>query len=335
MCKGPPTQRSLFDIIMQFRSHKYTLQCDIRHMYRMIQAHPDYRRLQNILWRENGVMNILKLQTITYGWSSSSFLATRCLIKLARWYKTEYPLASAAIINSSYVDDIQTGYDTLQGAMQLKNELISITKLANFKLHKWVSNSSELLSDLPQESLGFKTKEIDQDKSVVKILGLSYDASADEFQPSDRVIGTVELPTKRSVLSAISRLFDPMGYVGPVTMKAKLILQLLWQNDLDWDTPLPNELIQIWESFYTNLTNMPTICIQRYIQITDSDEVQLIGYCDASAKAYGCCIYIKVKVKGITHIHLLFSKSRLAGVNSKLTIPKLELNGALLLAMLM
>lgn len=107
-------------------------------MYRMIQIHPDHRCLQNILWREDGVMNALQLQTVTYGLTSSAFLATRCLIELVRRYKNQFPLASTAIINNSYVDDIQTGSDTISGLFQLKQELISIMKLANFTLHKWV-----------------------------------------------------------------------------------------------------------------------------------------------------------------------------------------------------
>ncbi|KAG7295220.1 hypothetical protein JYU34_022191 [Plutella xylostella] len=336
LCNGPVVQRSLFDIILLFRTYKYTIQCDIRHMYRQIQIHPDLRCLQNILWREGGIMNVLQLQTVTYGLTSSAFLATRCLIELARLYKNDYPLASAAIINNSYVDDIQTGCDTIDQASQLKKELISIMKHANFNLHKWVSNTPELLNDIPQTQIGSSCRDLDRDTSVAKILGILYDAQDDAFKLSGRVLTPPKTVTKRSVLSSVSRLFDPMGLVGPVTMKAKLFVQELWQhkNTLDWDTPLPAELHIIWDKLYTNLVGMPELTIPRYVQTAGADEVELIGYCDASAQGYGCCLYIKVKHGSQYSVHLLSSRSRLNSANSKLTIPKLELNGSLLLSKL-
>lgn len=278
MCNGPVVQRSLFDTLLLFRTYKYTIQCDIRHMYRMIQVHPDHRRLQNILWRENGVVNVLQLQTLTYGLTSSAYLATRCLIELANRYKSKYPLASAAIVNSSYVDDIQTGCNTFDEAIRLKNELISLMQLAGFELHKWVSNNFELLKDIPQNTLGIECRDLDCDKSVTKILGIVYDAQSDVFRLSGQVIDPIKVPTKRNVLSSISRLFDPMGFVGPLTMKAKLFLQELWHHNLDWDIPLPLELKQFWNSFYANLIEMPPMNIPRYIETRSDSQVELIGF---------------------------------------------------------
>ncbi|XP_047991558.1 uncharacterized protein LOC125242543 isoform X1 [Leguminivora glycinivorella] len=320
--------------MMLFRTYKYTVQCDIRHMYRMIAMHPEHRRLQNILWRADDTLQCLQLQTITYGLKSSAYLATKCLVELAKKYKAQFPLASEAIIKNSYVDDVQGGSDTLQGALQLKSELISLMSKGSFQLHKWISNNTEILQDIPQEKIGLTKRDIDQDKSIVKILGLSYDAREDAYKMSGRVLTSPEVPTKRNVLSSVSRLYDPMGFVGPLTVKAKLILQQIWQYDLEWDSPLPPELVKIWQTFYNNLISMPNMTIPRYINLSEASSVQLIGYCDASVAAYGCCIYIKAVVNGKPYIHLLCSKSRIAPLSSKLTIPKLELNGALLLAKL-
>lgn len=102
----------------------------------MIQIHPDHKCLQNILWHENGIISVLQLQTVTYDLTSSAYLATKCLIELAKQYKDKYPLASAAVIDSSYIDDIETGSNTIEEAMQLKNELTALLSHASFKLHK-------------------------------------------------------------------------------------------------------------------------------------------------------------------------------------------------------
>lgn len=335
LCNGPVVQNSLFDVILLFRSFKYTVQCDVRHMYRMVLMHPEHRRLQNILWREDGMLQCLQLQTVTYGLKSSAYLATRCLVELAKQHQAEFPLASEAILNNSYVDDIQGGSDTLQGAIKLKNELISLMRLGGFDLHKWVSNSPQTLQDIDKERLGLANKDIDQNKSIIKILGLSYDARDDVFRMCGRAVTSPEVPTKRNVLSAVSRLYDPMGFAGPITVKAKLILQQIWEQNLDWDTPLPSQLLKVWNSFHQNLLNMSDLNIARHIQISEAQQVQLIGYCDSSSTSYGCCIFLKASISGKTYIHLLCSKSRLISLASKLTIPKAELNGALLLAKLM
>ncbi|KAL4704961.1 hypothetical protein ACJJTC_013418 [Scirpophaga incertulas] len=52
-------------------------------------------------------------------------------------------------------------------------------KLVNFKLHKWMSNYPEVLSDIPNECLGMSSKNLDRDESIFKILGLSYNAKDD------------------------------------------------------------------------------------------------------------------------------------------------------------
>lgn len=96
--------------------------------------------------------------------------------------------------------------------------------------------------------------------------------------------------------------------------------------------PLP--LSKVWSTFQNEITSIPDLIIPRNLQLSEADECALFGYCDASADAYGCCIYVKVKIAGEYRAYLLCSKSRVAPLNSKLTIPKLELNGALLLAKL-
>lgn len=171
------------------------------------------------------------------------------------------------------------------------------------------------------------SQNLDRDSTVEKVLRISFNARDDVFQLSSKVISPANAPTKRNVLSTISKLFDPMGFVGPVTMKAIIFLQELWHRNLDWDTLLPADLERIWSEFYTKIVTMPDI--PRYVQIYKADQIQLVGFCDASAVGYGCCLYIKVKKGDECHVHLLCSKSRLNGTNSKLTIPKLELNGSL------
>ncbi|KAF2887690.1 hypothetical protein ILUMI_18483 [Ignelater luminosus] len=138
MYNGAIVQKELFDILILFRSYKYVILTDIKQTYRMILIHPDHRPLQNILWHENSNSSIqcLQLQTVTYGLKSSPFLATRCLVDLAHAEESNFPLASRALLNNKYVNDILSGGDTIEEVNQLKAELINVLKLRSFELHK-------------------------------------------------------------------------------------------------------------------------------------------------------------------------------------------------------
>nr|XP_049698115.1 uncharacterized protein LOC110376205 [Helicoverpa armigera] len=153
MLNGPVVQNDLFDILTLFRSFKYVLLCDIKAMYRGILVSKDHCCLQNILWRDSVDQSVqcLQLQTVTYGLKSSAFLATRCLIELAERYQEKYPLASFVLKYSTYVDDVLCGSNDILELVEIKRQLIELLNLASFSLHKWCSNNTEILDDIPIE----------------------------------------------------------------------------------------------------------------------------------------------------------------------------------------
>lgn len=124
---GAVVQCDLFDILILFRTYKFVICADIRHMYRMILVCPEHCPLQNILWRKpHGILQCLQLQTVTSGLKSSSFLATRCLVELAHTEGKKFPKAARALLNNTYVDDVLAGDDTLEETIKLTKELISL-----------------------------------------------------------------------------------------------------------------------------------------------------------------------------------------------------------------
>ena len=108
---------------------------------------------------------------------------------------------------------------------------------------------------------------------------------------------------------------------------------------LDWDDYLTGDSLKLWlkimESFKTMLN---VLIINRQYCFYDVNDpfvsVQLHGFCDASLRAYGCCIYLRFERKsGFIEVALVSSKSKVAPLRKE-TIPRLELLGALLLARL-
>ncbi|XP_011859572.1 PREDICTED: uncharacterized protein LOC105557047, partial [Vollenhovia emeryi] len=138
--------------------------------------------------------------------------------------------------------------------------------------------------------------------------------------------------TKRTVLSVIAQIFDPLGLVGPATVKAKLLLQRLWQLNLDWDESLPQDLHHKWIAYVAELGSLNDIVVPRVIICSNPELVELHGFSDASEGAYGACVYLRsINREGVVTIRLICAKSKVAPLKT-ICIPRLELCGALLLS---
>ncbi|XP_043471735.1 uncharacterized protein LOC122504617 [Leptopilina heterotoma] len=168
--------------------------------------------------------------------------------------------------------------------------------------------------------------------SIIKTLGLRWDPTTDEFLYVVNLDNFNEIPTKRSVLSKCAKLYDPLGLLGPVIVIGKLFIQELWKLNLDWDTVLPVDLQKSWLEYLKQLPSLNDLRFNRCITVEGFTEVQVHGFCDASEKAYGACLYLRsTDRKGEIHVSLVCSKSRVAPIKST-SLPRLELCSAHLLA---
>ncbi|KAL0860198.1 hypothetical protein ABMA27_010505 [Loxostege sticticalis] len=328
---------SLNDLLLRALD-EYIFVTDIRHMFRAINLNEKYRSLQNILWRDSPDKNVecIQLNTVTYGLKSSSYLATRCLVELAEQYSEQFPLAAFILKYQTYVDDVLGTAASLESLKEAKEQLCKLLNVGGFQLHKWSSNTVEVLQDIAAEKQYFDNIELQKDNLSLKTLGINYNVKLDTLNLASPNPATKVPETKREILSFISKFFDPLGLAGPIIVCAKVILQKLWQARINWDSTPDQELGKAWLEFYESLINMQPISIQRYVNMKDAVCVQLIGFADASsATAHGCCIYLRiVDSTGNVKVSLLCSKSRINPLNQSLTIPKLELNAALLLSKL-
>ncbi|XP_011883661.1 PREDICTED: uncharacterized protein LOC105570821, partial [Vollenhovia emeryi] len=292
---GPVIQEDLMSIVMRFRTYSYVLVADIVKMYRQVLVHPSQTSLQRILWRADPMADVetYELATVTYGTSSASFLVTRCLKHLAEQYSSRYPLASKCISRDFYVDDLLTGADTIQEAASIRDQTIQLLKKGQFELDKWASNCPQLL-----ESLNNKNCEpINIDDGVsTHILGIQWNQASDTFHFSYEPGEGHAKISKRTILSDISKLFDPLGLLGPTIVIAKLILQELWRSDVQWDESVPQTIHSRWLTFKSQLEELNQLSIQRCVKPgTSRQHMQIHGFCDASKDAYGACVYIRTE----------------------------------------
>ncbi|GFR27625.1 integrase catalytic domain-containing protein [Trichonephila clavata] len=147
----------------------------------------------------------------------------------------------------------------------------------------------ELLKDVPTENKEFLFNENDE---LVKTLGLSWRPREDTFMYQMNLQEVPVTITKRTVLSFISKLYDPLGLLQPIIIKAKMMIQKIWLLKIDWDQNLPREEIENFQRYVAELHQLKDLKIPRCILLKDSVTVQLIGFADASAQAYGACLYL-------------------------------------------
>ncbi|XP_046749846.1 uncharacterized protein LOC124413362 [Diprion similis] len=328
---GPTIQETLFSIVLRFRQHQYVVTADIVKMYRQVKVQEEQRDLQRILWRSSGDMPVqeYQLNTVTYGLASAPFLAIRALHQAAHNACDSHPYASRVIIRDFYVDDLLTGHDNLDDLRKLKTDIAMVLRSSGFELAKWKSNEPTLFDQNTDEFA--RLVNIGEE---VKTLGLSWAPIKDTLQYQVIANATGNRATKRSVLSVVAQIFDPLGLVGPSTIRAKILMQRLWQLNLRWDESLPIELHTEWMTYVNQLHAINDITIPRVVICRDPTVIEIHGFSDASESAYGACVYIRsVNPRGKPMIRLLCAKSKVAPLKT-ICIPRLELCGAVLLAKL-
>lgn len=329
---GPNIQSDLLSILLRFRQHTFVVSADIVKMYRQVLVNPSQRNLQQILWRFNNSHELesYQLNTITYGTSAASFLATRCLLQLSKDFANDYPEASRIIASDFYVDDLLTGSDSASCLSRLCVEIQNILQTGCFPLRKWVSNNVNIVQSLSSCTNDSNFLQIGES---TKTLGLfwCYDADVLFYKITPPVSNS---STKRSILSNIAQIFDPLGLLAPCVVKIKILIQRIWSEQLDWDQSVPLSIHTEWLRFKDQLSSLNDLRISRHFKCIDAGHLELHGFCDSSEQAYGACIYVRsIDAFGNITVNLLCAKSKVAPLK-RITLPRLELCGALILSRL-
>ena len=329
---GPKLQHDICSILLNFRLHRIVFTCDIKSMFTQIQVAPQHCDFQRIVWRFSPTepLKNYRLSRVTFGLACSPYLANKVIIQLAHDEAAKFPLAANILLDCIFVDDIATGHDDLSLAKLMRDQLIGILNSGGFHPHKWRSNSQQFLSDLPSEHAQTSSVDLNPDADLQKILGLHWHSQSDHFSfkvdPSD-------LPcTKRNILSDIARVFDPLGFLAPVTAFAKCFMQTLWSLGLEWDDHPPLHIQNLWETYKIELPLLEKLKIPRHINLSVAQHYQLHGFCDASIRAYACVLYARATYPdGSVQTFFITAKSKVAPLK-QVSLPRLELSAAVLLA---
>ncbi|KAL0838691.1 hypothetical protein ABMA28_016761 [Loxostege sticticalis] len=323
MCRGPNLQQDLQSLIIKWRQYQFAFTADIEKMFRQIWLDDQDQQLQRIIWRnhESQKLKVYQLATVTYGTKAAPFLAMMTLKQLASDEKANYQDSSAS-------------KHSIEAAVKLKQDMISLLKSGGFNLRKWKSNTAELLDCVSVEENNHDVFDFKQAEST-KTLGLGWNSKNDHFTFQSKINNSSTRPSKRSLLSDISKLFDPLGWLSPITTKLKILFQDIWKTNIQWDEQVPVEVCEEWMKIKADIDAIGDCLVPRWLGTGKQECIELHGFCDASTKAYACVIYCRINRENRQSVTLVAGKAKLVPLNKVISLPRLELCGAVLLSKLM
>ena len=191
--------------------------------------------------------------------------------------------------------------------MALYSKVTKECLAANMPLQSWNTNSTKLQNIVKEEGL--------ETELPVKqnLLGLLWDVKGDRIGLHQPQYPNQKL-TKRTLLSQISLLFDPLGIISPITIRGKILIQEAWKEKLDWDTVLPEYYSLEWEKLKEGCILGAKVTIPRQVDTSKNGNLQLHIFCDdASSRAYGVVIYSVTE----NFSELVMSKTRVAPIKPR------------------
>lgn len=332
---GEMLQPKLFSVLLKFRRSKIAMVADIEKMFRQIEVHED-RDYQRIVWRNNEYDPIqhYRLSTVTYGLACSPFLATRTLREFSNIIREREPFISKIIDDQFYVDDLMMGSENLNEAIKLRTKMSNLLLSAGFTLRKWKSNNEEFLGSIPQDLTEQTPLEIQESEASFKILGMQWSPKLDCFIFNVKPASS-EIPSKRTILSEMASIYDPLGLLAPSVVLIKIMLQTLWLRNVEWDDRVPEDIERSWFEIRRQFDEFNTVHIARYINgQSPTHSIEIHGFADASERAYAAAVYLRFcDNNNVITVHLVAAKTKVAPLKT-ISIPRLELCAALLLVKL-
>ena len=334
LAKGDNMGASLFEVALRFREYEVGVVADISKMFQAVKMTPDDSRYHRFVFRQNPdePIQVYELTTVTFGDKSSPTAATIALRHVASEHGGDDSEIHRVINHQFYVDDLNDSQRSVNDVQNLKSKLTTTLEKGNFKIRKWLSNEREICDP--------EYYPVD-DQTVV--LGTQWNVASDTL--SVKAVKTkVSRVTKRNILKKTASYYDIFGMLSGVLVRPKILLQKLWQFDMDWDTPInpDSDLFATWEAIERDLPDLHKIEIKRCL-IPDRfrgssplPQVSLHGASDASEDAMGMGVWLRWSDGNEDHAHLTFvcPRARLTPLKQS-SMPRKELQTILLLARLM
>ncbi|XP_038069094.1 uncharacterized protein LOC119738319 [Patiria miniata] len=337
LLQGPDMINNLVGILCRFRQNPIAFMCDVEQMFHQFKVNCEHRDYLRFLWWEGGDFNTDPLEyrmcVHLFGAVSSPGCANFGLKSIAEDYWSECGEQAAQFVQRDfYVDDGLKSVCCSSEAISLINQTKDLCSRGGLHLHKFVSNSRDVMECIEpkQRAKGIQDLDLIHDTlPVERALGVQWCVESDCF--NFRITLQDKPLTRRGILSTIGSIYDPLGFVAPVLLTGRRILQDLCRNQVDWDSPLDDEIRSRWECWRGSLPRLEELKIPRCYQPDTFGNVvsrELHHFSDASTVGYAQCTYLRqTDDQNRVHCSLVMGKSRVTPLKLT-TIPRLELTAA-------
>lgn len=334
LLQGPDQINALVGVLCRFRQEAIAFTCDIQKMFHQFKVRPAHRDYLRFLWWSGSDIVEYRMTVHLFGAVSSPGCANFALKRTANDNEAEFGAATATFVRRNfYVDDGVRSVATEEEAIELIDKAQQLCAKGGLRLHKIISNSKQVLNAVKPEDRANELKDLNllskDPMPIERALGIQWCIEQDTL--SFRIVLKDQPLTRRGVLSTVSSVYDPLGFIAPVILVGRMILQAMCMEKADWDDPVSQDLRPKWDQWRNSLLLLESLQVPRCYKPVDFGTVELSElhhFSDASQQGYGQCTYLRqVNDRNEVTCSLVMGKSRVAPLKH-VTIPRLELTAA-------
>lgn len=295
LLQGPDLANTLLGVLLRFRQEPVAVMGDIEGMFHQVRIPKEDVDFLRFLWWPGGDTNQLlaefRMTVHLFGAVSSQSCTNFALKWTADDNEGKCGIETLNTVRRNfYVDDCLKSVPSERQAISLVQELKAVCATGGFKLTKWTSNSCSVLASVPAEERAKEVKDLDLDKDklpVERALGMRWNIESDTFffmiTPKQHSL------TRRSILSVLNSVYDPLGFLAPIMLNGKGILQELCKLNCGWDEEVSTTFAEKWKEWLKELDLISKLKIKRCFKPPNFQvsSAQLHHFCDASERGYG------------------------------------------------
>ena len=344
--KGPSGLNNILGLQLRFCEEAVAMMCDISKMYHSIDISLRDQMTHIFLWRDINELvppQMYVMTALNFGDRPSGSIASAALQMTAEMSEGEFPEACEMIKKNSYMDDILNSVTTRDKCEELKTAVTSILDNCGFHVKEWIISGE---SNTPIDPTLPDTLH-NEHVSDERVLGMIYDPIIDKFRfqvnlnfskgkekiPINKKPSLPAVLTPRLILSQTSKIYDPRGFLGPFTARAKIMRRELQMHNpkLNWDDPIPQHLYQAWSQFFNEMLEVENLSFPRCLKPKNAvGNPDLILLSDGSEVAYAAVAYARWNIgDGKFKAAIIASKNKIAPIKI-VNIVRLELCGSVL-----
>ena len=300
--QGPDLTNKMVGVFLRFREEPAALMADVEAMYHQLKVHPDDVDALRFLWYPDCVLTRepeeYHMAVRLFGGVWSASCTNFGLQKTAKDNSDDFdPEVVRSVERNFYVDDYLRSVESHEKAISSVDQLGNVLARGGFNLTKWVSNSRAVLKTIPRQHRASGVQDLDLGSEILPVeraLGVRWNVESDEFvfrmQPKRKP------PTRRGLLSVVSSVYDPLGFISPFLLSAKIILQDLCRRKLKWDDVIPRDCLHQTQRWLESLPAMEQFTVQRCYKPKEFGmiaDVQMHHFSNASEVGYGAVSYFR------------------------------------------